>query len=379
MNLENSKLLNKKIILRTDFNIPIINGIIQSTNRIDKSIETINYILNQKPKQLIIISHLGRPCAYDKDLSLVIIKNYLQTILNEYVDLCNLDNLSESTIILLENIRFYKEETKILNTTNDFRHKLTNLGDVFINDAFACSHRPHSSIIGINTNEKYFGFLMRKELKFLNKCLDIDGNKTLILGGSKINEKIKLIKNLIPKVDTILIGGGMAFTFLKYFKINIGKSLFDEEGFKLITQIYEMANKHKTKIILPIDYVTNDNFSNEGNIQYFEIDIDESFMGLDIGERTCKKFINYLKDSDLILWNGPLGVFEFDNFSNGSRTIMQYISNLEATTIIGGGDTTSCCEKFHLENKMNHVSTGGGATLELLEGTKLSGVEFIIN
>lgn len=381
MFLEYSDLFNKKIILRTDYNVPILNNIITSTKRIDASIDTINFILKQNPKQLIIISHLGRPKKYDSTLSLKPVCQYLQEILKQPVTLSQLDNVDNNKITILENIRFFEEETRDIKTTPEFRKKLSNLGDVFVNDAFGCCHRAHSSIVGINTNEKYLGFLVQKELDYLSNSLSVSGVKTLILGGSKISDKIQLIKNLIPKMDNIIIGGGMAFTFLKYSDINIGNSLFDEEGFKLIPEIKSLAYKYDTRIILPVDFNCNNTFSNDGDLLYAYTPkgIPEGYMGLDIGELSIQSFKTVLCNSNLIIWNGPLGVFEFDNFELGSKKIMEYISQLESISIIGGGDTASCCEKFNLQDKMSHVSTGGGASLELLEGKNLPGIKFITN
>lgn len=381
MFLEYSELKNKKVLIRTDYNVPIIDNEIQSTKRIDASIDTLNFILKQKPKQLIIVSHLGRPKDNDKTLTLEPVKSYLKSLLNENIKLCELDNISDDKIIMLENIRFHKEETKNIDTTQEFRNKLTKLCDVYVNDAFGCCHRAHSSIVGVNAPEKYLGFLVQKELDYLSSSLSTKGVKTLILGGSKIVDKIQLIKNLIPKMDNIIIGGGMAFTFLKHMNIKIGNSLFDEESFKLVAEIRNLADECGTRIILPIDFHCNDIFANDGNLKYFSVlnGIDDGYMGLDIGYLSVLSFQTVLMNSDLIIWNGPLGVFEFDNFALGSRDIMKFMTDLDAVTIIGGGDTTSCCEKFKLQNKMNHVSTGGGASLELLEGKMLPGIKFITN
>lgn len=381
MFIEYSDLLNKNVILRADFNVPLINNKINSSKRIDACLETINFILSQKPNQLIIISHLGRPKGYDKNLSLEPIRNYLSTALSKDIKLCDLNHVNDDKIILLENIRFYPEETQNLETTTEFRNKLSSLGNVFINDAFGCCHRPHSSIIGIDTPEKYLGFLVQKELDYLSNSLSSVGVKTLILGGSKISDKIHLIKNLIPKMNNIIIGGGMAFTFLKYFGVNIGDSLFDQNGFNLIPEIKELADKHNTRLVLPVDFNCNDNFSNDGDLLYAYTPkgIPKGYMGLDIGHLTIESFKTILKTTDLIIWNGPLGVFEFDNFLLGSQQIMEFISELNAIKIIGGGDTACCCEKLNLDDKMNHVSTGGGASLELLEGKVLPGIKFIIN
>jgi phosphoglycerate kinase len=381
MFLEYSDFKNKKVLIRTDYNVPIVNNEIQSTKRIDSSIDTLNFILRQKPKQLIIVSHLGRPKDNDKTLTLEPIKSYLESLLKKNIKLCELDNISDDKIIMLENIRFHKEETKNLATTQEFRNKLTKLCDVYVNDAFGCCHREHSSIVGVNAKEKYLGFLVQKELDYLSSSLSTKGVKTLILGGSKIVDKIQLIKNLIPKMDNIIIGGGMAFTFLKHMDIKIGNSLFDQESFKLVDQIRNLADESGTKIILPVDFHCNDTFQNDGDLKYFSVlnGIDDGYMGLDIGHLSVLSFKTVLKNSDIIIWNGPLGVFEFENFALGSKNIMEFIADLDAVTIIGGGDTASCCEKFKLQDKMNHVSTGGGASLELLEGKMLPGIKFITN
>ena len=374
---------NRTVILRTDYNVPISNGKITSSIRIDSSLKTIQHILLGNPKRLIIISHMGRPKSEDLELSLRPVKKYLEKILNEPIFFGSLDaylsvdteTISEK-IVLLENIRFYPEETKELSTTTEFREKLTSLGDIYINDAFGCSHRPHSSIIGINTPERYNGFLIEKERKYLENIFNQKGKKTLILGGSKISDKIQLINNLIPKVDNILIGGGMAFTFLKYFGTKIGSSLFDEDGYKLVSKIGETAIKYNTVITLPTDFICNDRFENGGNIIYRDSSsgIPDDYMGLDIGTKSVNEFKNVLSESDHIIWNGPVGVFELDNFSEGCRQLLKHISKLQATTIIGGGDTAACCEKFNYTNDMTHISTGGGASLELLEGKNLPGL-----
>lgn len=382
MYLKNSNLYNKNIILRTDYNVPIENEIIQSTKRIDASIDTIKFIIDQQPSQIIIISHLGRPKGYDSKLSLERVRIYLEKVLNEKIVLLNLDQTEEikkNKFVLLENIRFHKEETEICDTTEIFRQKLTNLGNVFINDAFGCCHRPHSSIVGINTPEKYLGFLVEKEINYLQNILSQGGEKTLILGGSKVSDKIELIKNLIPQVNNILIGGGMAFTFLKHCEVKIGNSLCENDSFHLVKEIIKIAGDYNTHLYLPVDYMCNDKFSNIGDIKYFDnlTGIPRNYMGLDIGEKTIDNYNNILRKSDIIIWNGPMGVFEFDNFKKGSQQMMEFISELDATTVIGGGDTASCCEKFSLENKMTHISTGGGASLELLQGIELPGISFV--
>ena len=381
MFLNNINLINKSIVLRCDYNVPIKDGIILSTKRLDASIKTLNFILNQDIKKLIIISHLGRPKGKDPKLSLNIVKNHLENMINKNIFFTTLEKVNDCNekIILLENIRFYKEETKIIDTTNDFRKKLSNLGDVFINDAFGCCHRHHSSIVGVDIKERYLGFIVEKELKYLNIFNEVKRKKSLILGGSKVIDKIPLIKNLVNKVDKIFIGGGMVFAFLHHKNFNIGNSILDKESLQYIHEIYDLANKNNTKIILPVDFKCNDNFSNEGNI--IDVDIKDGIpvthMGLDIGKKSIKLFNSELYSSDCVVWNGPLGVTEFSNFAKGSHHVMEFISILDAKTIIGGGDTASACEQFNLQNKMTHVSTGGGASLEVLEGKTLPGIAFV--
>ena len=379
MRLLETNLKNKKVIIRVDYNVPIQNNIIQSTKRINASLPTLNFILEQNPKQIIIISHLGRPKTID-EYSLEPVRKYLENKINHSVILAkNLEINPNDFIVLLENIRHHPEETKNIESTPEFRKKLTSMCDVYINDAFGCSHRAHSSIVGINPPEKYLGFLVEKEVKYLDNVFDQKGVKTLILGGSKIVDKIQLIKNLIPKFNNILIGGGMAFTFLKYFGYEIGSSIFDENGYHSLPEILDIANKSNTKFFFPEDALFSSEFSNDGdckNIMLKKQGVPKGWMGLDIGTNTIYKFIEVLKESDIIVWNGPMGVFEFSKFENGSKKIMEYLASHHGkkTTIIGGGDTASCCEKFKKEQFMTHVSTGGGASLELLEGKKLPGL-----
>ncbi len=381
MFLNNVDLTNKSIVLRCDYNVPIKNNKILSTKRIDASFKTLQFILNQNIKKLIIISHLGRPKNKEKKFSLIQIKKYLEKMIKKNIFFSTLEtaNNIDEKIILLENIRFYKEETKMLDTTPKFRKNLSSLGDVFINDAFGCCHRNHSSIVGINIKERYLGFIVEKELKYLNIFNDVKGKKSLILGGSKVIDKIPLIKNLIDKVDNILIGGGMVFAFLYHKNINIGKSILDKESLQYIDEIYTLANKHNTNIVLPVDFKCNDDFSNTGDIINVDVKdgIPNSHMGLDIGKKTIRLFNIALYSSHCIVWNGPLGVTEFSNFETGSRNVMRFISILDTKSIIGGGDTASACEQFNLQNEMTHVSTGGGASLEVLEGKTLPGIAFV--
>lgn len=375
--LQEASLKGKRVLVRVDYNVPLKNDEIQSTKRIDASMETIYFILKQNPKQLIIVSHLGRPKSKD-DCSLKPLLPYLTEKLGQEVILVKDLKVNEcDKIVILENIRHHKEETKHIETTSLFREKLTKLCDVFVNDAFGCCHRDHSSIVGITPPERYLGFLVQKEVKYLQDIFEKEGTKTLILGGSKVIDKIQLIVNLLPKFDNIIIGGGMAFTFLKKKNIKIGKSLFDEDGYNHIDNIIELANKYNTKLYFPTDCICNTEVSSNGNIIscLLENGIPDDYIGLDIGLKSISEFISVIDNTDIIVWNGPMGVFELSSFEIGSRELMEYISKQDnKITIIGGGDTTACCEKFKLEDKMTHVSTGGGASLELLEGKVLPGL-----
>ena len=385
MYLLDAHLSNEQVIIRCDYNVPLHNGKIMSTKRIDASLPTLQYILSQPIQRLVIISHLGRPKGIESALSLLPIKQYLETILQRPIKLTTLENFSSVSghpLIMIENIRFYKEETKHIESTTYFRLQLSQLGTVFINDAFGCCHREHSSIIGIHTPKKYMGLLIQKELSFLSNFQSISGHKTLIIGGSKVIDKISLLKHLLDKVDTILIGGGMAFAFLVYHNHSIGDSIFNPNSLSYIEEIYKLAEQNKTTILLPTDFICNQQFSNEGQIRTFttEQGIPSGYMGLDIGLSTVSRFKEELANSQCIVWNGPLGVTEFEQFATGSYLIMKYLSTLSTvTTIIGGGDTASCCEQFKLEKNMSHVSTGGGASLALLEGNTLPGIEYLMN
>ncbi len=382
-NLVDINLNNKVILIRVDYNVPIIDGIIQNTFRIDSTIQTINYCLKENVKKIILVSHLGKPNGVINDeLSLYPIKEYLKNTYKFDIDLNGLFNMtSKKKIILLENIRFYNNEIKY-NKTSLLKERLTSLADVFVNEAFGCCHRKHTSIIGIDCKEKVSGFLLQKELNFLKYKIDkSEGPFVAIIGGSKVSDKIKLLNKLMPKIDHLIIGGGMAFTFLYGINyIEIGDSLFDSEGYKLLNNIYDSANINNVEIHLPEDTIIADNFSNDSNYKISEGDIDEKWMGLDIGPKTVEKFSNIIKDCKTILWNGPMGVFEFDNFKNGSIGIAESIklaTKNGSTSIVGGGDTSSFIINSGYFDDITHVSTGGGSSLKLLEEGTLAGIDFL--
>lgn len=296
-------------------------------------------------------------------------------------------------MILLENLRYHvEEEGKGLNEAGEkvkasdddvtkFRESLTKLGDVYINDAFGTAHRAHSSMVGVNLPQKASGFLMSKELQYFAKALDNPVKPFLaILGGAKVQDKIQLIDNLLTKVSSMIIGGGMAFTFAKKINnMNIGNSLFDEEGFKIIDNLMAKAKSAGVTIHLPVDFVTGNKFGEDAQVGQatLESGIPDGWMGLDIGPKSTETFKKVVLESKTIVWNGPMGVFEWENFNKGTKGVMDAVveaTKSGVTTIIGGGDTATCCAKWGTEDKVSHVSTGGGASLELLEGKVLPGV-----
>jgi len=352
------------------------------------------------------MSHLGRPKGQPKKdtLSLSVVKEYLSNKLKREVRFSeNLsDALEESKkegVLLLENLRFQPEEEgkgenekgeKIKPDEKDvkiFREKLTQLGDVFVNDAFGTAHRAHSSMVGVNLKTRVAGLLMAKELSYFSKALDSPQRPfCLILGGAKVSDKIKLIHNMLDKVDTMIIGGGMAFTFLKVLHgMNIGSSLFDKEGAKLVTDIVAKAQAKGVKLLLPEDFVLADKFAAHANVLTSNVKdgIETPWMGLDIGAKSSKSFAKAIMDARTVVWNGPMGVFEYDAFSKGSQAVLNAVVEVtksgKATTVIGGGDTATCAKKYNAVGKVSHISTGGGASLELLEGKVLPGVKALMD
>lgn len=380
---------NKKVIIRCDFNVPMNDGIITDDNRIKESLETINYALSKNAK-VILLSHLGRVETEEdkKENSLLPVSKRLSELLNKEVIFSSntrgieletiINNMTSGQIVLIENTRFEdingKKESK-----NDLElgKYWASLGDIFINDAFGTSHRSHASNVGIATHlESAVGFLIEKELKYLDVAIKNPKRPlTVILGGSKVVDKIGVISNLVNVADYILIGGGMSYTFLKAKGYEIGKSLLDETSIDFCKDI---LSKHSDKIILPIDTISTDKISVDGIVNYSKVNnIPSDLMGVDIGLETIELFKEYLAKSNTIIWNGPLGVFEIEQFSNGTKSILEYISKLESDTIIGGGDTASAAINFGYKDKIMHISTGGGASLELLEGKILPGIEII--
>ena len=387
MNKKTVKDLNlkgKKVIMRVDFNVPLDEELnITDDRRITSSLPTIQYILEQKPAKLILMSHLGRPKGEVIDsMRLAPTSKRLQELLGQDVlqlDECVGDkvkaaiNGASQKVILLENLRFHKEETK---NDPEFARQLASLADVYVNDAFGTAHRAHASTEGIT---KYLpavaGFLLEKEIEFLAKAIQAPAKPfVVILGGAKVSSKIDLIENILPKADKIIIGGGMSYTFLNAQGIKIGKSLFEPDSVDLAKNILAKAKKLGVEIVLPVDYAIVVEFDRPEEKRIVSGDIDADWEGVDIGPKTLEKFCAALSDAKTIVWNGPVGVFEIDAFAEGTRGLARYIAGLDAVSIVGGGDTAAAVAKFHLEEGMTHISTGGGASLELLEGKALPGL-----
>ena len=378
---------DKKVLVRCDFNVPMDDsGNITDDNRIKASLQSINYLLDNGAS-LILMSHLGRPKGEPKkEFSLEAVSKRLSQLLNKEVKFLdddfvvsdkvkeNVKNLKSGDIVLLQNTRYRKEEEA---NEENFAKELASLADIFINDAFGTSHRAHASNVGVS---KYLpsalGFLVEKELEVIGKALDSPQRPFLaILGGAKVSDKIGVIDNLLNTVDSIIIGGGMAYTFLKAKGYEIGQSLLEEDKIELAKSLMDKAEKKSVKLLLPLDIVVAKEFKNDTDYKTVNIDqIPKDMMGLDIGEKTRELFAEEIKNSKTIIWNGPVGVFEMENFAQGTDLIAKAMANSDAITIVGGGDSASAVEKSGYKDKMTHISTGGGASLELMEGKTLPGI-----
>ncbi|QDS74357.1 hypothetical protein FKW77_004811 [Venturia effusa] len=397
-------LKGKRVLIRVDFNVPLDGDKITNNQRIVGALPTIKYAVEKGAKAVILMSHLGRPDGKkNAKYSLKPVVPELEKLLESkvtFTDDCvgkevedTVNGAKDGQVILLENLRFHAEEEgsskdsegkKVKADKADvekFRKGLTALGDVFINDAFGTAHRAHSSMVGVDLPQKASGFLMKKELEYFAKVLENPQRPFLaILGGAKVSDKIQLIDNLLGKVDSLIICGGMAFTFKKTLEnVKIGNSLFDEAGSKTVKDLVEKAKKNNVKIVLPNDYITADNFSKDAKTGYAtDADgIPDGWMGLDCGDKSVALFKETIGEAKTILWNGPPGVFEFTAFEKGTRSTMDAAVDAAQNgkiVIIGGGDTATVAAKYGVEDKLSHVSTGGGASLELLEGKDLPGV-----
>lgn len=382
-------LSNKKVIIRVDFNVPIKNGVIIDDNRIKESLATINYACDNGAK-VILLSHLGRiKSEEDKNKnSLLIVSKRLSELVDHKVYFCpvtkgnELENmissLNNGDILLVENTRFEDLKGKKESGNDEELGKYwASLGDIFINDAFGTSHRAHASNVGISTYlDSGIGFLIEKELDNLESVINNPKRPfTVILGGAKVADKIGVIENLVKKADYILIGGGMAYTFLYSKGLEIGKSLLDSES---VDFCKSMLKDYSDKIILPIDSVNGLSIEHGTSVNITSVDsINKDYIGLDIGEGTIDLFTKYIMESNTIVWNGPVGYSEIEEFSNGTKKLLEVLKNSKKDVIIGGGDTASAAINFGYKDAFKHISTGGGASLELLEGKKLPGIECI--
>lgn len=377
----------KKVLVRCDFNVPIDSetGKITDNRRIRAALPTIQYLLDHNAK-VILCSHLGRPKGeFNLKYSLKPVAEELSKLLNKDVKLAKdvigesakelTTNMKEGDIVLLENVRFHKEEEQ---NDPEYSKALASMAEIYVNDAFGTAHRAHSSTTGVaDYLPAVSGFLIEKELEFLGGALENPKHPFVaILGGAKVSDKIGVIENLLDKVDTLIIGGGMAYTFYKAQGHHIGTSICEEDKLDLAKSILEKAKEKGVKLLLPVDNHVSSEYSNNGEEKIVDsTEIPDGFMGLDIGPKTIEKFEEAVKDAKTVVWNGPLGVCEFDKFATGTKAVATMLSKIDATTIIGGGDSAAAIEKLGLADKMTHISTGGGASLEFLEGKKLPGIE----
>ncbi|KGR90753.1 phosphoglycerate kinase [Ureibacillus massiliensis 4400831 = CIP 108448 = CCUG 49529] len=374
----------KRVFVRVDFNVPMENGSITDETRIRAAIPTIEQLVNRGAK-VILASHLGRPKGeVKKEMRLTAVGVRLSELIGKPVTKLDesigtkveetVANMKEGDIVLLENVRFHKGEEK---NDEELAKSFAALADIYINDAFGAAHRAHASTEGI---AKYIpavsGLLIEKELVVLGKALsNPDRPFTAIIGGSKVKDKIGVIENLLDKVDHLLIGGGLSYTFSKAMGYSIGKSLLEEDKIELAQHFIQKAKEKGVQLHLPVDAIVGSEFSKDAERKTVDIDsIPETWMGLDIGPKTASEYAEIIKNSKLIIWNGPMGVFEMEPFANGTKTVALAMAETEGYTVIGGGDSAAAVEKFGVAEKMDHISTGGGASLELMEGKQLPGI-----
>jgi phosphoglycerate kinase len=388
LTLNDVELNGKTVLMRVDFNVPIKGGVISDDNRIVQALKSINFVTDAGAK-LILTSHLGRPAdAPDPEFSLKPVADHLATLVDARVHFAedcigekreaavNAANTGE--IVLLENVRFHPGEKK---NNPDFAKQLASGADLFVNDAFGSSHRAHASVAGVTEylQPSVSGFLLEKEIRYLEESVNNPERPFVaILGGAKVSDKIGVIENLLSKVDSIVIGGGMTYTFYKAKGLPIGNSLLEEDKVELAKELIKKAKKAGVNFMLPLDSVVAKEFSNDAENKVVDEDgIEDGWMALDIGPQSAIAFGNLIKQAKTVVWNGPMGVFEMSNFADGTFEVANALAAATAdgaTTIIGGGDSASAIKKAGLENQVSHVSTGGGASLEYLEGKELPGV-----
>lgn len=385
--VDDLKVQGKRVLVRCDFNVPLKDGVITDENRITAALPTIEKLMKDGGK-VILCSHMGKPKGEPKpELSLAPVAKRLSELLGKEVVFAKDDNvvgenakkavaeMKDGDVVLLENTRYRKEETK---NEENFSKELASLADIFVNDAFGTSHRAHCSTVGVTAfvEESAVGYLMEKEIAFLGNAVNNPVRPFVaILGGSKVSDKINVINNLLEKVDTLIIGGGMAYTFAVAKGGHVGESLLELDKVDYAREMIEKAKEKGVNFLLPIDTVITKEFKNDTEYKTVPTgEIPDGWMGLDIGEKTRELFADAIKGAKTVVWNGPMGVFEMENFAKGTKAIAEALAAIDATTIIGGGDSAAAVNQLGYGNKMTHISTGGGASLEFLEGKELPGV-----
>ena len=386
--VEDLQVNGKKVLVRVDFNVPLDeNKNVTDDNRIVGALPTIKYLVENNAK-VILCSHLGRPKGeFNEKYSLKPVIKRLSELLGQEVKMAEdvigdsakklAAELKEGEVLVLENVRFHKEET---DNDKEFSKELASLADLYVNDAFGTAHRAHASTAGVaEFLPSACGYLIKKEIDIMGKALSNPARPFVtILGGAKVSDKIGVITNLIEKVDALVIGGGMAYTFSKAMGGKIGNSICEDDKVELAKELIKKAEEKGVKLLLPVDNVCADAFSNDANILLAEAgQIPDGYQGLDIGEKTVELFGETLSKAKTIIWNGPMGVFEFSNFANGTKAVAKIVAEADAVTIIGGGDSAAAVEQLGYADKMTHISTGGGASLEFLEGKVLPGIDVL--
>lgn len=385
--IEDVNVVGKRVLVRVDFNVPLKEGRITDENRIVGAMPTINYLI-EKGAKVILCSHLGKPKAFDPAASLEPVAKRLGEIIGKPVHFFSsaevvddqvrncVENMKGGEVLLLENTRFRAEESK---NGEAFSKDLASLCDVYVNDAFGSAHRAHSSTVGVTAfvEDSVCGYLIQKELKYLGEAVDSPVRPfAAILGGAKVSDKIAVIDNLLDKVDTLIIGGGMAYTFLKAMGHPIGTSLVEEDRVEYAREMMDKAKTKGVKLLLPVDHIVADRFSADATPVVTEGEaIPEGYMGLDIGPKSAAIYAEAVATAKTVIWNGPMGVFEFENFAKGTIAVAKALAESDATTVIGGGDSAAAVNILGFGDKMTHISTGGGASLEFLEGKALPGIE----
>ncbi|MGL4990179.1 MAG: phosphoglycerate kinase [Sarcina sp.] len=389
--IEDVQVTGKKVLVRCDFNVPLKDGVITDENRLVGAMPTIKYLVDNGAK-VILCSHMGKPKGEAKpEFSLAPVAKRLSEMLGKEVvfaadDIVVGENakaavakMENGDVVLLENTRFRKEETK---NGEEFSKELASLADMFVNDAFGTAHRAHCSTVGVTEylNPAVCGYLIQKELEFLGSAVEAPVRPFVaILGGAKVSDKINVINNLLEKVDTLIIGGGMAYTFLKAQGFTIGSSLVEEDKVDYAMEMLKKAEAKGVKLLLPVDHRVAAEFKDVEAVVTADQNIQDGYMGLDIGPKTEEIYANAIKEAKTVIWNGPMGVFEFDNFNKGTIAVAKAMADSDATTIIGGGDSAAAVNILGFGDKMTHISTGGGASLEFLEGKVLPGIDALNN